>query len=429
MQHPEFNPADVAEFDAACEARRLDDYQEADTTSPLSVCDTWQHGKVTLRVPKEGVSHPSKAAAVEFEVEGLYYRSIVDVIEAAYRSPEAKQWEFIPLKLFWLHNSPPDSPPDSGRDTSSLAGDPLGGTRVYSELYHAEAILKEDAAMRDRPREAGDPDDLEYAVAPIGLWSDSTHLTSFGSAKAWPIYAYVLSQSKYTRGRPSAYAAHHLAYIPSLPDSIQDWYCRIYEIAATAAVLTFLKRELMQHIWLILMDDWFMYAYIHGLLLECGDGILRRLFIRFLFYAADYPEKILLACLKYFARCLCPQCRINKDKIIEMGTNNNLRRRNHIRLDNNDLNHRINLNRRWIFENGMPITSIYISRILDPISATPTRSAFSIRLREHGFNFFSLFVPDLLHEFQLGVWKSIFTHLLRLLYVAGSDRIQMFNQR
>lgn len=65
----------------------------------------------------------------------------------------------------------------------------------------------------------------------------------------------------------------------------------MYGIPATAAVLTFLKRELMQKIWLLLLDDRFMYMYVHGLVLLCGDSILRRLFIRIFLYAADYPEK------------------------------------------------------------------------------------------------------------------------------------------
>jgi hypothetical protein len=35
-----------------------------------------------------------------------------------------------------------------------------------------------------------------------------------------------------------------------------------------------------------------------------------------------------------------------------------------------------------------------------------------------------MLVVDLLHEFELGVWKTLFTHLIRLLYAAGgSDRL------
>lgn len=32
-----------------------------------------------------------------------------------------------------------------------------------------------------------------------------------------------------------------------------------------------------------------------------------------------------------------------------------------------------------------------------------------------GFNLFCILVVDLLHEFELGVWKAIFIHLLRIL--------------
>jgi len=31
-----------------------------------------------------------------------------------------------------------------------------------------------------------------------------------------------------------------------------------------------------------------------------------------------------------------------------------------------------------------------------------------------------MLVVDLLHEFELGVWKTLFTHLIRLLYAAGN---------
>ncbi len=40
-----------------------------------------------------------------------------------------------------------------------------------------------------------------------------------------------------------------------------------------------------------------------------------------------------------------------------------------------------------------------------------------------------MFVPDLLHEFELGVWKAVFTHLIRLLYACGGDKIQILNSR
>ena len=45
------------------------------------------------------------------------------------------------------------------------------------------------------------------------------------------------------------------------------------------------------------------------------------------------------------------------------------------------------------------------------------------------FNFTSMFVVDLLHEFELGVWKATFIHLLRILYAVGGDAIQELNKR
>jgi hypothetical protein len=40
-----------------------------------------------------------------------------------------------------------------------------------------------------------------------------------------------------------------------------------------------------------------------------------------------------------------------------------------------------------------------------------------------------MLVVDLLHEFELGVWKAVLTHLLRILYAKGDNTIQTFNRR
>jgi len=41
----------------------------------------------------------------------------------------------------------------------------------------------------------------------------------------------------------------------------------------------------------LLQDPEFLDAYINGMIVECIDGIKRRLFPRFFIYSADYPEK------------------------------------------------------------------------------------------------------------------------------------------
>ncbi|TBU50952.1 hypothetical protein BD310DRAFT_835811, partial [Dichomitus squalens] len=56
-------------------------------------------------------------------------------------------------------------------------------------------------------------------------------------------------------------------------------------------------------------------------------------------------------------------------------------------------------------------------------------SAFSIRFAKFGKNVYDLFTPDLMHEFELGVWKSTFTHLVRILMAAGNDAVQELDRR
>jgi hypothetical protein len=49
---------------------------------------------------------------------------------------------------------------------------------------------------------------------------------------------------------------------------------------------------------------------------------------------------------------------------------------------------------------------------------TLTKNAFAKRLGE-GFDISKMLVVDMMHEFELGVWKALFTHLLRVLYAAS----------
>lgn len=40
-----------------------------------------------------------------------------------------------------------------------------------------------------------------------------------------------------------------------------------------------------------------------------------------------------------------------------------------------------------------------------------------------------MLVVDLLHEFELGVWKAVFIHLTRVLYTLGPEVVNRFNGR
>lgn len=47
------------------------------------------------------------------------------------------------------------------------------------------------------------------------------------------------------------------------------------------------------------------------------------------------------------------------------------------------------------------------------------QNAFSKRLVPLGFDIYSTLVVDLMHEFELRVWKGLFIHLLRILEAFG----------
>ncbi|EIW63733.1 uncharacterized protein TRAVEDRAFT_88192, partial [Trametes versicolor FP-101664 SS1] len=87
--------------------------------------------------------------------------------------------------------------------------------------------------------------------------------------------------------------------------------------------------------------------------------------------------------------------------------------------------------RKWLFTRGLTMTSKRIRDILDARSLIPIQSAFSIRLGEvdPDFNVYDLLAPDLMHEFELGVWKGTFAHLIRLLHAQGPAAVQEFDRR
>lgn len=55
--------------------------------------------------------------------------------------------------------------------------------------------------------------------------------------------------------------------------------------------MTHCQRELFHEQWRILLDDAFIEAYCHGIVVTCYDGQQRRFYPRILTYSADYPEK------------------------------------------------------------------------------------------------------------------------------------------
>jgi hypothetical protein len=51
------------------------------------------------------------------------------------------------------------------------------------------------------------------------------------------------------------------------------------------------------------------------------------------------------------------------------------------------------------------------------------------KLGHTGFCIYSALAVDMLHEFELGVWKAVLAHLIRILYAYNKDNVEEMNKR
>ena len=56
--------------------------------------------------------------------------------------------------------------------------------------------------------------------------------------------------------------------------------------------MAYCAREFFHAQWSVLLDDEFLEAWKHGIVITCCDGITRRFYPRIFSYSADYPEKL-----------------------------------------------------------------------------------------------------------------------------------------
>ena len=210
VQHEDFKASDFGDtFSTAREADRMDKHQASKKKAssdnsdglPFTPEDGWILGSVSIPLPCDGVQFNSEEDAPQFVVHNIWYRRPLEVIKMAFSEPAAERFHTTPFKEYW---KPSNEEPEE---------------RLYSETFTADVFNDEYETLRATPRE-GPNSELEPFVAGIIFYSDSTHLTSFGTASLWPVYMYIGNQSQYIRGKPSEFAAHHIAYIPKVSNSI-----------------------------------------------------------------------------------------------------------------------------------------------------------------------------------------------------------------
>ncbi|KAG6908713.1 hypothetical protein DXG01_003558, partial [Tephrocybe rancida] len=427
---PEFKPADIA----TTNWRRLDrqlainDWNKEEWQNEDA---GWMESNIHISVPfHRNTDNPGNR---DYTSNGFYHRSLVSIIKAklTLKKDDARFFHLEPYELLWHPNE--DQQPQT----------------LYGEMYSSPAFLKAHRELQDSPAEPGCS--LPRVVVALMFWSDATHLTQFGSAKITPLYMYFGNESKYRRCKPSCKLGEHAAFFQQLPDSFKDFATRWTGGKKVSAEFTaFCNREFAHEQWRMLLDDEFLLAYEHGLVLDwIGDGQRRRFYPRILTYSADYPEKcellnpsyaiadgflpcrVLMATIRQLGGCPCPRCKIPKKNIHMMGSDSDRAARINLeRRDDGDWRKKVTKARQSIYgKTNFAVDSAAVERELKPESLVPTLNAFSDRLQKFGLPWPSMFVVDLLHEIELGVCKALIIHLLRILDSVDENLMHELDRR
>ncbi|KAJ3710934.1 hypothetical protein C8R42DRAFT_648374, partial [Lentinula raphanica] len=381
IQRPDFQVSELQGYSAQAANAKLTKADEDWDYNKLK--DSFKETSIDIEVPSGNKNIPPKT----FSIPGLLYRSPLSVIRAAFTGPLAKHFHYTPFRLFQKLPSSNGSQDDSEPEYQ----------RVYTDLYNSDAFLREHDRVQRAPTD--DPEcKAEKVVAALMCWSDATQLANFGTAKLWPVYMLFGNLSKYIRSLPNSGAVNHLAYIPVIPDSIKH-DITTFHAKRKADILTHCNRELYHAVWV---------------------------YPRFFTYSADYPEKVLLATIRDLGNCPCPRCLCPKGSLDQMGTRRDLAlRKNTARTF---LINRVKKARDYIYRKGYGIRSARVEELLKPTSSVPTMNAFVDRLGSD-FNPSHMLAPDFMHEFELGVFKSLFAHLIRVLHAKEPSLVSELDHR
>ncbi|KAJ3542068.1 hypothetical protein NMY22_g3642 [Coprinellus aureogranulatus] len=373
---------------------------------------SWASTPITIDVPFN--TRSNTPGPQPYTIKEFRYRPLVPLIRQKLENVEGQQhFHFIPHELRW----------QAGPDKEDV--------RVHCELYQSEAFLEAYEEVQVESSSRGPDDNLPRCVVGLMFGSDATMLAHFGDAKLWPLYLFFGNDSKYRRCKTSLELGEQVAYFEKLPDEFKDWVLGISgQPNLPSSVLAHCHRELLHAQLRVMFDDEFMHAYEHGIVIVCADGIKRRFYPRILTYSADYPEKVSLAGIKNLGACPCTRCAVQLKHTHRLGMVSD--RRNRVRLvrvDDDQRRDDVEKARAWIHESHYGLTNDRVENLLNDRSLVPARNAFSERLSPFGFNLFDMLTSDVMHEVELGVWKSLFIQLLRMLEVSPSNPSHILDSR
>ncbi|KAG8703791.1 hypothetical protein FRC08_002631 [Ceratobasidium sp. 394] len=423
---PDFNPnhfrgVNLDMFDRALTQPNINPLS-AELDAMLGDCTGWEEKTFNIFVPKARTGRRPPASMTIGQPEdyghcislsGLYTRRLTHVIRARLSRPQddnSGMFHFVPFENWWSPG--PGLPPQ----------------RLYDDLYTGNAWIQEHAALQRSPPVPGCS--LERVIVALMLWSDSTHLAQFSQSSIWPIYLYFGNQSKSIRRKPLTRSCEHLAYLPKLTGAVKTQIETVLGgKSLTDDMRAHVKREIFHACWQKLLDDEFIAAYKDGMVLACPDGVVRRVYPRIMTYSTDYPETTLVACMRNNGTFPSPHTLVNKSHIYKMGSAEDCSTRaNQPRIQDSTHWESIQEARQLIYHEGLAIKSSRVEDLLKKTSSVPTTSAFVACLGPN-FENLRMLVPDILHQFEIGVWKDFLVHVVRLLHSRGPAAVAEFNTR
>ncbi|KAG6909309.1 hypothetical protein DXG01_001108 [Tephrocybe rancida] len=339
----------------------------------------WAESSVHISVPFH--RNTDNPGAQDYTVKGFYHRSLTAVIreKLSLKKDDAGHFHLEPYELLWQHD------PEE---------DPLS---LYGEMYTSPAFRRAHRELQDSPAEPGCS--LPRVVVACMFWSDATHLTQFGNAKITPLYLYFGNESKYRRSKPSCKLAEHVAFFQQLPDAFADFANKwTGDKKVNSELKAFCTRELAHEQWRLLLDDEFIHAYEHGMVLRwAGDDQERRFYPRIMTYSTDYPEKI------------------PKKELHLIGTDSDRQARLDLeRRDDDDRRTKISKARNLIYgRTNFAIDSAAVERLLKPESLVPTLLRLHSTASLNLFDTQTTILGECLREFQTEICPLFATRELR----------------
>jgi hypothetical protein len=128
---PDFDLEHLDDFNLTRELKRLDAYANI---HGLTTDDGWNETSVYVRLPCDNVTHESEDLVPEFEVQGLLYKRITDVIKSAFQGKKAQHFHLTPFATYWRPQ------------------DDVEPIRLVGELYTTDTFIQEHDMIRTRSR-------------------------------------------------------------------------------------------------------------------------------------------------------------------------------------------------------------------------------------------------------------------------------------